>query len=248
MTIDEVYVTGAEWDTNLMIKRSDTLSAAAGAGFAGRTVTVAAFFRVKNRRITEWLDAPVVNPAANARPRPADAPVTIKPPSSYNQQEREAVEVVRGWLNAWTAYDLNKLMSYMAEDSIYRGDPSESLGRRAGFQSMAQGVMNGWCGMDLEEIFVIGGERDTMVLSKRIDYFPGDSGFGALRGMAIPVAVMFRIRGGKIVEYLDAPLIPVGPGAWGAGGRRGGAPPVAPAGGPGGARGGPVGTCSAKIN
>jgi hypothetical protein len=157
---------------------------------------------------------------------------------------------------------MNKLMSYMADNSIYRADPSESLGLLPGFQRMAQGVINGWCGMDLEEIFVIGGERDTMVLSKRIDYFPGDGGFGILRGMAIPVAVMFRIRGGKIVEYLDAPLIPVGPGAMERGGRRGGAPPGTPAGGPpgaggpagtgagapGGARGGPVGPCSAKIN
>ena len=121
---------------------------------------------------------------------------------------------------------------------------------------MAQGVMNLWCGMDLEEVFVVGGERDTMVLIKRIDYFPGDGGFGILRGMAIPVAVMFRIRGGKIVEYLDAPLIPVGPGAAPPGGRRGGGPPPGAGGGPAGpgagpqagARGGPVGPCSARVN
>ncbi|MGZ5393700.1 MAG: hypothetical protein ACXWD3_18235 [Mycobacterium sp.] len=34
---------------------------------AGRTVTVAAFFRVKNRKITEWLDAPVTAPTQAAR-------------------------------------------------------------------------------------------------------------------------------------------------------------------------------------
>ena len=32
---------------------------------------------------------------------PAVAQATAKPPSSYNQQEREAVEVVKGWINAW---------------------------------------------------------------------------------------------------------------------------------------------------
>jgi limonene-1,2-epoxide hydrolase len=63
MAIDEVYVTGTEWDSAVMIKRSDKMSASAGAALAGRTVTVAAFFRVKNRQITEWLDAPVSAPA-----------------------------------------------------------------------------------------------------------------------------------------------------------------------------------------
>jgi uncharacterized protein (TIGR02246 family) len=63
MTIDEIYVTGTEWDSAVMIKRSDKMSATAGAALAGRTVTVAAFFRAKNRKITEWLDTPVLAPA-----------------------------------------------------------------------------------------------------------------------------------------------------------------------------------------
>jgi len=192
--------------------------------------------------------------ALGVLPRPANAQATINPPSSYNQQEREAVEVVRKWINAWTAYDMTTLMSLMSDDLIFRADPSESLQPLPPFQRMAQGVMNLWCGMDLEEVFVVGGERDTMVLIKRVDYFPGDGGFGILRGIAVPVAVMFRVRGGKIVEYLDAPLIPVGPGAVPPGGRRGGGPPPGaavggpPPGGPGGARGGPVGPCSARVN
>jgi len=40
---------------------------AAGAALAGRTVTVAAFFRAKNRKITEWLDTPVSAPAQASR-------------------------------------------------------------------------------------------------------------------------------------------------------------------------------------
>ena len=67
MTIDEVFVTGTEWDSAVMIKRSDKMSASAGAALAGRRVTVAAFFRVKNRKITEWLDAPVTAPTQAAR-------------------------------------------------------------------------------------------------------------------------------------------------------------------------------------
>jgi len=164
----------------------------------------------------------------------AAAQATSKPPSSYNQQEREAVDVVKGWINAWRAYDTEKLMSYMADDLVFRADPSEPLQYgREGFRRIAQGVINGWSGMDLEEVYAVGGEADTVVLFKRVDYFPGN-GRGPLSGLAIPVAVMFRVKNGKITEWLDAPLIPVGPGAPMPPGMRGrGAPPGAGPGGPG---------------
>jgi len=45
MKIDELFVTGTEWDTAVLIKRADG---------------IATFFRVKNRRITEWLDVPTL--------------------------------------------------------------------------------------------------------------------------------------------------------------------------------------------
>lgn len=160
----------------------------------------------------------------------AVAQVTAKPPSSYNKQEQEAVEVVKGWLNAWRAYDLEKLMSYMAKNLVFRGDPSEPLqyGRDA-FRRLAQGVINRWSGMDLQEVYAVGGEAETVVLIKRVDYFPAN-GRGPFSGMAIPVAVMFRVKNGKITEWLDAPLIPVGPGAPLPPGFR------PPPGGPGGAK------------
>jgi SnoaL-like domain len=144
--------------------------------------------------------------------QPVFAQATGKAPSTYNAQEREAVEVVKGWINAWRAYDLEKLMSYMDDKLVFRGDPIEPLRGREAFRKMAQGVIKGWSGMDIEEIYPVGSETETIVLFKRVDYFPGDTGF-FLRGMAIPVAVMMRIKNGKVTEYLDAPLIPVGPGA-----------------------------------
>jgi hypothetical protein len=52
--------------------------------------------------------------------RPAAAQATAKPPSGYNQQEREAVEVVKGWINAWRTHDIPKLMSYMDDKLVYR--------------------------------------------------------------------------------------------------------------------------------
>jgi len=86
--------------------------------------------------------------------------------------------------------------------------------------------------MDLQEVFVVGGEADTVVMFKRIDYFPG-GGRGAFTGISVPVAVMFRVKNAKVVEWLDEPLIPVGPGAPppGAPGR-GGQPAALPLAGP----------------
>ena len=86
--------------------------------------------------------------------RMATAQATTTPPSSYNQQEREAVEVVKGWIGAWRAYDVEKLMSYTADGLVFRADPSEPLqqGRAA-----------------IDELFVTGTEWDTAVLIKRAD-------------------------------------------------------------------------------
>ena len=135
------------------------------------------------------------------------AQATGKPPASYNPQERAAVTVVQGWIEAWKAHDIDKLMSYMADNLVFRADVSEELQYgRDGFERIARGVMNFWCGMDLEEVFVVGGDTGTVVLAKRIDYFPGNPprgrGAGGLTGMAIPVAIMFRVKNGKITEVL----------------------------------------------
>jgi limonene-1,2-epoxide hydrolase len=173
-------------------------------------------------------------------PVEAQAQATAKPQFIWNQQEREAVDAVKAWVNAWSTKDPQRVAELMADNLVFRADVSEQLQYgRDGFERIARGVMNGWCDMELEEVFVVGGDTDTVVLAKRIDYFSGNPprgrGPGGLTGMAIPVAIMFRVKNGKITEWLDAPLIPVGPGAPpmpGARGR-GGPPPGARPGGPG---------------
>jgi hypothetical protein len=73
MKIDELFVTGTEWNTAVLIKRTDTLRPNGGSAGAERIVPFAAFFRVKNKKITEWLDTPIVSPpAAGASPPPGN--------------------------------------------------------------------------------------------------------------------------------------------------------------------------------
>ena len=133
-------------------------------------------------------------------------------PEQYTPQEAEAVAIVEQWIDAWVTYDLVRLVSLMEEDVVFRADPVEDLqyGRR-NFCLIAAAVINGWSGLDLQELYVVGGEQDTSVLIRRVDYFP--PGGRGLAGQAIDVATFLRVQNGRITEWLDAPTIPVGPGA-----------------------------------
>jgi hypothetical protein len=99
-------------------------------------------------------------------PRVAEAQATIKPPSSYNQQEREAVEVVKDGSTRdhlrHGQVDVHMSVSRLSRRSPRRSKPPHP------FRRMALGVMNGWCGGRRGSL-VIGGPRDTMVMIGRID-------------------------------------------------------------------------------
>jgi uncharacterized protein (TIGR02246 family) len=150
-----------------------------------------------------------------------------KPPSTWNPQERAAVKVIQDWIAAWIAHDPKRLAADMTEDCVFRGDPSEPLKHgRAEFLTFASKVMNGWSDLKIEEILPVGGVWDTSVLMKRIDTL-GIGGAGSGHP-TVPVAAFFRVKDGKIEEWLDAPLIPVGPGAVKAGVLKLSAPPPVP--------------------
>jgi len=50
------------------------------------------------------------------------------------------------------------------------------------------------------ETFAVSSKTDTAVLSSRVDKF---SNFGAL----VPAAAFFRVKNGKIEEWLDIPMV-----------------------------------------
>ncbi len=66
----------------------------------------------------------------------------------------------------------------------------------------------------LDEVYVVGGPLDTMVLFKRADIngpaaAPGGRGAG-FGGFTVQVAVMVRVSNGRITEWLDAPINRIG--------------------------------------
>jgi ketosteroid isomerase-like protein len=62
----------------------------------------------------------------------------------------------------------------------------------------------------LEEMYAVGGPLDTLVLFKRADLNGPAGGRGGFGGFNVDVAVLVRVRNGRITEWLDAPINRIG--------------------------------------
>jgi uncharacterized protein (TIGR02246 family) len=133
-------------------------------------------------------------------------------------QERAAINVVKQWFAAWQEGDADKMESYMSDNVEFRGIPNQPLrmGRDAFVQNTGRFIKLK-PQIRITEAVAIGGATGTAVLTKRIDTI-------MLNGQerTVPLAAFFRVRDGKIEEWLDMPLIPLG------------APPAGRRGAPGG--------------
>jgi len=134
------------------------------------------------------------------------------PPASWNAQERDAVAVVKEWIAGWNAHDAQRIAALMSEDCVFRPDPRDpwAQGRDKFLDHVLKsGLMRFSAGLKLTEVLPVGGPGDTFVLTKRIDYLTR-----SMNGQnSIPVAAFFRVKNGKIEEWLDEPIVAIGPGA-----------------------------------
>jgi SnoaL-like domain len=102
---------------------------------------------------------------------------TSKPQFVWNQQEREAVEVVKSWVDAWSNRNAQRMAQHMAENTTFRASPAEPLQQgRAAFVTAVSRSVADVSRAEIEEIFVTGAEWDTTVLIKRVDYPPRTAG------------------------------------------------------------------------
>jgi len=135
-------------------------------------------------------------------------------PANYNAQEAAAVEVVETWVRNTAAHNLDGTMSVLDDKLIVRPDPARqpAVGPAALCSSYPFPRDNSI--VRLDEVFVVGGPQDTMVLFHRADLNanaapPGARG-AAFGGFTVQVGVMVRVSNGKITEWLDAPLNRIG--------------------------------------
>jgi limonene-1,2-epoxide hydrolase len=127
---------------------------------------------------------------------------------TLTKEEQDAVQVVNGWDAAWATKDAEKIGAFMAEDCEFRADPREpelKKGRAQFVTDMKRLVALGIT-IKIVDTVAYGGEAGTAVLQKRIDTITIN---GTPRD--IPLAAFFRVKDGKIQEWLDIPLVILGP-------------------------------------
>lgn len=110
----------------------------------------------------------------------------------------DAEKVVLDFCAAWNAGDLDKLMSFFADDAVYHNVPvPEVRGKeniRAAFIQFAQH-------MDGIELIMLnsGNDGGETVFNERLDRFTLKNG----QKLDLPVAGIFKVRDGKIVLHKD---------------------------------------------
>ena len=127
---------------------------------------------------------------------------------TLTKEEQDAVQVVNGWDAAWATKDAEKIGAFMAEDCEFRADPREPELKkgRAQFVTDMKRLVELGITIKIVDTVAYGGEAGTAVLQKRIDTI-------TINGMKrdIPLAAFFRVKDGKIQEWLDIPLVILGP-------------------------------------
>jgi limonene-1,2-epoxide hydrolase len=114
--------------------------------------------------------------------------------ADWTGTEKANVQVVKDFCAAWPSHDVDKIMSFFAENCAYR--LSETQEPNKGRQSVTDRIksfVNQVQGFEVIETFAKG----PMVFNERHDHFTG----GALK-MWHGVGVFF-LKDGKIVEWYD---------------------------------------------
>ena len=129
---------------------------------------------------------------------------TSQVPANFTPEEKTAVAVITQWIDATNTKDQAAVMAMVDDSIVYRGDPSEYLGRSARGFCGNYGFMRNTTWVRLDEMYVVGGPLDALVIFKRVDVgAPGQGGFG---GYPVEVGDFARVRNGKLTEWLDQPV------------------------------------------
>jgi hypothetical protein len=136
---------------------------------------------------------------------------TAQDPATYTPQEAEAVALVLRWIETTNSHDIRQHMALIGDNVAVRADPLESIRRGArGYCAAFNFIIGSWFG--LNELYVVGGPSDTLVLMNRTDVNLPYNG-SIYSGYSVPLAVLLRVQNGRIVEWYDMPTNKVSIGA-----------------------------------
>ena len=147
------------------------------------------------------------------QPRGFDTNVQ-RPLIDYTPQETLGVAVVIEHMRTTDVHNLAAHMKLIDPDVIFRSDPVQLL--RRGAQTYCSGynfTLRQPPGFfRLDELYVVGGPLDVLVVHKRTDLNAPAASGGNLGGYPVEVATLLRVNPttGLVREWLDAPINRIG--------------------------------------
>jgi len=115
--------------------------------------------------------------------------------SESTATERANIQTVNDFCAAWTSHDIDKIMSFFAENCAYRMTETQDAIR--GQQAVLERIksfVNAVQGFDVIETFAKG----PIVVNERNDHFQGGGPLKKWRGVGV-----FFLKNGKIAEWSD---------------------------------------------
>ncbi|HTR39693.1 MAG TPA: nuclear transport factor 2 family protein [Bryobacteraceae bacterium] len=138
-------------------------------------------------------------------------------------QERAAIELVRQWFAAWQTGDPDKIASatIVGDNIVFQGTPTEPvrMGRAALRKHVAR--LRGAKSIEVTQATAIGGSSGTTVVLLKRNLTLSING----NEITTPIAALVRVEGGKVQEWRDYLIEPLGPARGGRPGAPGGPPP-----------------------
>lgn len=133
---------------------------------------------------------------------------------NYTPEEAEAVAITQKWFASMNNHDMAANMALVSHDVAFRADPVQPLVRGAyGYCGAFAFPTHNTSKYYIDELYAVGGPKDALVLMKRADLNEPATEIGFLGGYRVPVAVLVRVRDGKVTEWYDAPVNKVSIGA-----------------------------------
>lgn len=114
--------------------------------------------------------------------------------AELTSEEQANIQLVNNFCAAWPDHDLDKVMTFFADDGAYRmTETTELANGRDAVAARIQTILNNVVRFDVLDTFA----RGPMVINERIDYF-SEFAIKSWHGVGV-----FFIREGKIVDWYD---------------------------------------------
>jgi limonene-1,2-epoxide hydrolase len=108
----------------------------------------------------------------------------------------DPLDLVKEFCATWEALDIDKIMSFFAEDAVYHNIPIDPLTGHESIRGLIEGFTAGYDRVVFEIRHAVA--DGNVVLTERVDRF-----YSANGNIALPVMGTFEIAGGKIAAWRD---------------------------------------------